>query len=88
MANTPGGLGATEYAAVEFLGRAAGIDPEVALASVLLARGAHYLCSLVFGGIVTFSGTGRGLADADHATRELVPFEFRSGPRPGCNAAH
>ena len=68
VANTPGGLGATEYAAVEFLGRAAGIEPDVALGSVLLARGAHYICSLVFGGIFTFSRGGGGLADGQRTS--------------------
>lgn len=51
VVNTPGGVGTTEAAATAFLQIAAGIPTDIALAAVFLARGLHYLFSLLLGGI-------------------------------------
>ncbi len=53
MTGTPGGAGTTELAAIVPL-VALGVPTEVALPTVLLARGVHYLCSILLGGIATF----------------------------------
>jgi uncharacterized protein (TIRG00374 family) len=51
LTGTPGGAGTTELAALAPL-IALGIPTDVALSAVLLARGAHYLCSILIGGII------------------------------------
>lgn len=52
---TPGGAGATEAAAVIPLVHL-GVPGDLALASVLLARGIHYLSAIVLGGICALAG--------------------------------
>ena len=55
VTGTPGGAGATEAGAVLPLTQM-GIPADVALASVLLARGVHYACSLGIGGLHALMG--------------------------------
>jgi uncharacterized protein (TIRG00374 family) len=52
VTGTPGGAGTTELAALAPL-IALGVPTEVALPTVLLARGVHYLCSILIGGFFT-----------------------------------
>ncbi len=52
LTGTPGGAGTTELAAIAPL-VALGVPAEVALPAVLLARGVHYLCSILLGGLAT-----------------------------------
>ncbi len=55
---TPGGAGTTEAAAVIPLVHL-GVAGDLALASVLLARGIHYLSALLLGGICALAGGGQ-----------------------------
>ncbi|MCZ6695563.1 MAG: lysylphosphatidylglycerol synthase transmembrane domain-containing protein [Acidobacteria bacterium] len=61
MTGTPGGAGTTELAAIVPL-VALGVPTEVALPAVLLARGVHYICSILLGGIATIFRHRRDLS--------------------------